>query len=101
VENDIKNQSVLLHINRLVQEEEWLSQQGELSGEDYGRLSGLKVELDRCWDLLRQRRALRQLREDPGKAKLRPARIVEIYEQQGASSLLFLGQREASQVASN
>jgi hypothetical protein len=41
----------------------------------------VKVALDQCWDLLRQRRALREFGEDPDKAKVRPAKIVENYEQ--------------------
>ena len=55
-----KDQSVLNHIDRLVKEEEQLYGQSELSDEDRERLAGLKVELDQCWDLLRQRRALQQ-----------------------------------------
>jgi hypothetical protein len=79
--NDEKDQSVLGHINRLVEEEERLYQQRDLAGKELGRLSELKVELDRCWDLLRQRRALREFGENPDKAKVRPAKIVENYEQ--------------------
>jgi hypothetical protein len=76
-----KDQSVLNHINRLVSEEEQLYGKGELSENDRERLSELKVELDQCWDLLRQRRALREFGEDPEKAKVRSAKIVENYEQ--------------------
>lgn len=76
-----KDQSVLSHIDSLVKEEEQLYGQSELTDEDRGRLAGLKVELDQCWDLLRQRRALREFGEDPDKAKVRPAKIVESYEQ--------------------
>ena len=45
------------------------------------RLAVLKVELDQCWDLLRQRRALREFGKDPEKAKVRAANVVENYEQ--------------------
>ena len=76
-----KDQPVLNHINRLVQEEEHLYGKSDLTSDDRGRLERLKVELDQCWDLLRQRRALREFGEDPDKAKERPARIVENYEQ--------------------
>jgi flagellar biosynthesis/type III secretory pathway chaperone len=76
-----KDQSVLNHIDRLVKEEEQLYGQSELTDEDRERLAGLKVALDQCWDLLRQRRALREFGEDPDKAKVRPPRIVENYEQ--------------------
>lgn len=76
-----KDQSVLGHIDQLVQEEERLYAKSGLTEDDQARLSKLKVELDQCWDLLRQRRALREFGEDPNKAKVRPARIVENYEQ--------------------
>lgn len=76
-----KDESVLNHINRLVNEEEHLYGKGELSPDDHERLSALKVELDQCWDLLRQRRALREFGEDPDKAKVRSPKIVENYEQ--------------------
>lgn len=76
-----KDQSVLSHIDRLVKEEEILYGQSELTEDDRHRLAGLKVQLDQCWDLLRQRRALREFGDDADKAKLRPAKIVENYEQ--------------------
>ena len=76
-----KDQPVLSHIDSLVREEERLYGQSALNADDRARLAILKVELDQCWDLLRQRRALREFGEDPGKAKVRPARIVENYEQ--------------------
>lgn len=80
--DESSDRSVLNHINRLVQEEEHLYGQRELtSSDDRGRLEQLKVELDQCWDLLRQRRSLREFGEDPDKAKVRPAKIVENYEQ--------------------
>lgn len=73
--------SVLSHIDQLVKEEERLYGQSQLEDKDRTRLEELKVELDQCWDLLRQRRALREFGEDPNKAKVRPAKIVENYEQ--------------------
>ena len=79
--NESHDKSVLNHINRLVKEEERLYGKSELTGDDRGRLAELKVELDQCWDLLRQRRALREFGQDPDKAKVRPAGIVENYEQ--------------------
>jgi len=78
---DDRDQSVLSHIDRLVKEEEQLYARGELAEEDRNRLAELKVQLDQCWDLLRQRRALREFGGDPNKAELRPAKIVENYEQ--------------------
>jgi len=51
------------------------------SDEDQRRLRALQVELDQCWDLLRQRRALRTVGQDTDKAQVRPPEIVEEYEQ--------------------
>jgi hypothetical protein len=79
--NEKNDQSVLSHIDQLVKEEERLFAKTELTDDDDARLAELKVELDQCWDLLRQRRALREFGEDPDKAKVRPAKIVENYEQ--------------------
>ena len=75
------DRSVLGHINELIEEEEHLYGQQELKEEDQVRLSALKVELDQCWDLLRQRRALREFGKNPDEAKVRSAEIVENYEQ--------------------
>ena len=79
--NEEKDQSVLSHIDQLVKEEERLYGKSGLTDDDQVRLKELKVELDQCWDLLRQRRALREFGENADKAKVRPARIVENYEQ--------------------
>ena len=79
--NEIKDQPVLGHIDGLVKEEERLHAQRELTDDDRGRLAKIKVELDQCWDLLRQRRALREFGRDPDQAKVRPPKVVENYEQ--------------------
>jgi hypothetical protein len=79
--NEKNDQSVLSHIDQLVKEEERLYAKNGLTEEDQARLAEVKVALDQCWDLLRQRRALREFGEDPDKAKVRPAKIVENYEQ--------------------
>ena len=73
--------SVLGHIEDLVAEEHRLQAQGSLSEHDHARLQALEVELDQAWDLLRQRRALRAVGQDPDKAEVRPPDIVEKYEQ--------------------
>jgi Protein of unknown function (DUF2630) len=39
------------------------------------------VELDQCWDLLRQRQALQDAGRNPNEAHVRPPEIVENYEQ--------------------
>ena len=54
---------------------------GSTSDQDRRRLQELKVSLDQCWDLLRQRRALEQYGQDPDAARPRSAETVENYEQ--------------------
>jgi hypothetical protein len=72
--------AVLAHIQKLVTEEEALYGHGAPSDADRDRLKALNVELDQCWDLLRQRRALREFGHDPNEAAVRPAAVVEKYE---------------------
>ncbi len=79
--NESKDQPVLGHIDSLVNEEEGLYAQSQLTDNDRDRLAKIKVELDQCWDLLRQRRALREFGRDPDQAKVRPPKVVENYEQ--------------------
>jgi Protein of unknown function (DUF2630) len=55
-------------------------QRGEISGdEEHTRLQAVETELDQCWDLLRQRRALRETGGNPTDAHVRPAQQVEGY----------------------
>ena len=69
------------HIEHLVNEEHRLRDQKTLSEPDRQRLTNIQVELDQCWDLLRQRRALREFGKDADQARVRPAAVVEDYEQ--------------------
>jgi hypothetical protein len=73
------------HIEALVAEEHRLlsASRGEdgLGAEDHRRLEGVRVELDRYWDLLRQRRAHEEYGLDPDEASLRDTNTVEGYEQ--------------------
>lgn len=71
-------------IEQLVAEEQRLVQDAEGHGPDdarHARLVELKVELDRCWDLLRQREAREEYQLDPDEASVRDAGTVEGYEQ--------------------
>jgi hypothetical protein len=52
------------------------TQQGEPA-----ELAAIEVELDRCWDLLRQRRARREFGQDVEEAHLRSEGVVEHYQQ--------------------
>jgi hypothetical protein len=54
---------------------------GEATEVDRQRLEALRVSLDQCWDLLRQRRARRDAGQNPKGAELRPPEVVERYEQ--------------------
>ncbi|HEU4501730.1 MAG TPA: DUF2630 family protein [Nitrospira sp.] len=81
MENQVGDQPVLNYIQRLVGEEQRLYQQGKLPQADRKRLAEVQVELDQCWDLLRQRRALRDVGLDPEDAQVRPPQVVENYEQ--------------------
>jgi len=73
------DKTVLEHIEHLVAEEKKLYAQGEMTDAERERLATINVELDRCWDLLRQRRALREFGRNPDEADIRPAGIVENY----------------------
>jgi hypothetical protein len=70
---------VLTHIQELVAEEHHLLAQDALGEGDHDRLTHVQVELDQCWDLLRQRRALHETGGDPERAEIRPPDIVEKY----------------------
>jgi len=54
---------------------------GRATEADRLRLDAVKVSLDQCWDLLRQRRARRAAGGDPDAAEVRPPQVVERYEQ--------------------
>jgi len=80
----VDDQQVLNHIDELVQEEERLLHAHEsdgLSAEEHAKLEQVRVQLDQTWDLLRQRRSLRQYGENPDEASVRDAGTVEDYEQ--------------------
>ena len=71
-------------IEQLVEEEHALWQReadGTASDRDRLRLEQVKVSLDQCWDLLRQRRALREFDLDDDGAQLRKSDVVEGYQQ--------------------
>jgi len=71
-------------IEQLVAEEHELWEResaGEASDSERRRLQQLRVSLDQCWDLLRQRRALREAGRNPDAAEARPPEVVERYEQ--------------------
>jgi hypothetical protein len=76
--------SVSDHIEQLVAEEHRLlelgGEEGGLTPEEHERLAAVRIELDRLWDLLRQRRALRDAGLNPNDASERDADTVENYK---------------------
>jgi hypothetical protein len=80
----MEDQAIHGHIEALVAEEHRLLEHGEngkLSEEDRARLERVQVQLDRYYDLLRQRRARRDAGQDPSLAHMRSADTVEHYQQ--------------------
>ena len=80
----VDDASLRSRIEEMVAEEQQLLEAGEGQGPDaerHARLAELKAELDRCWDLLRQREAREEFRLDPDDASVRDAGTVEGYEQ--------------------
>ena len=82
------DEKILDRIEALVQEEHALlhREEHDASNQDAlaehrRRLEQVSVELDQCWDLLRQRRARRSAGEDPDGAQVRDAGTVEGYRQ--------------------
>jgi len=77
------DQDILAVVNKLVAEEQDLRaklQHHEIDEtEEHQRLRAVEVQLDQCWDLLRQRRALRETGGDPAAAQVRPEGQVEGY----------------------
>jgi Protein of unknown function (DUF2630) len=84
----MSDESLAARIEQLVEEEHELRNREQAERDDAGaladdkrRLDAVAVELDRCWDLLRQRRALRSAGGDPEDAAVRDADTVEHYRQ--------------------
>jgi len=84
----MSDESIAGRIERLVAEEHKLRGREQADSSDVDalemdrdRLRAVEVELDRCWDLLRQRRALRTAGADPDDAQVRDAETVERYQQ--------------------
>jgi hypothetical protein len=78
------DQPVEDNIEQLIEREHELRRHAEgrgLSEEEQAEQRALEVRLDQLWDLLRRRRALRAVGEDPSQAHVRPEDVVEHYEQ--------------------
>jgi hypothetical protein len=80
----MEDRDITDHIESLVREEHELLDRAEaasLSDADRARLTSINVRLDQYYDLLRQRRALRDAGLDPARAHERTATVVEDYLQ--------------------
>jgi Protein of unknown function (DUF2630) len=77
----MEDKKVLKHIKKLAEQESRLYSKENLSDIEVKELHEMNVELDQCWDLLRQRHALRNADRNPDEAKVRPPNIVENYKQ--------------------
>jgi hypothetical protein len=84
----MSDESIAARIESLVSEEQRLRRREQLDSKDeeqleadQQRLREVEVELDRCWDLLRQRRAREEFGQDPDDAEVRDANTVERYLQ--------------------
>ena len=79
----MSDEDIQARIKGLIEQEHSLRQRlgaGEVSNEEeHADLARLEVELDQCWDLLRQRRARREFGQDPDEASVRDAGTVENY----------------------
>jgi hypothetical protein len=79
----MNDEGITNRIEQLVEEEHKLLHLDETArpADAHERLSKIEVELDRCWDLLRQRRARREFDQDPDGASVRDSGTVEGYLQ--------------------
>jgi hypothetical protein len=79
------DQQILDQIKTMVAAEQELRTEGsdgaEADGERRARLAALEVQLDQCWDLLRQRRAHREFDQNPDASAARSGEQVEHYLQ--------------------
>jgi len=64
---------------------QWMARLRDREAQSYQgepeQLASIEVQLDQCWDLLRQRRARREFGEDASTAHARPEAVVEHYLQ--------------------
>ncbi len=75
------DKEVMDKIKDLLDHEHKLYSKDGLSVEERKEAEKIQTDLDRYWDLLRQRRALKEFGDNPEKAGLRGTDTVENYEQ--------------------
>lgn len=80
----MQDREIVERIGALAEEErrlEHLHGNEGITPEEMEALRRIEVQLDQCWDLLRQRRARRRAGQDPDGAEVRPESVVESYRQ--------------------
>ncbi|MFZ0453441.1 MAG: DUF2630 family protein [Ignavibacteriaceae bacterium] len=77
----MEDKKVLDHIKKIAEEESRLYSKENLTDKEVKELHEMKVELDQCWDFLRQRNALKNAGKNPDQASIRPPNVVENYKQ--------------------
>src|SRR4029077_7200720 len=86
--SSMSDESIAARIDKLVTEEKELRGREQQDRDDDDsleadreRLRAVEVELDQCWDLLRQRKAKEEFNQDPDDAEARSPGTVENYKQ--------------------
>jgi hypothetical protein len=77
------DEKVSFQIEILAREEHALFEKeasGKASDADRARLAQVGIQLDQCWDLLRQRRAKREFGQNPNEARVRDPKTIKNYE---------------------
>jgi hypothetical protein len=80
----VDDREITARISELVDEEHRLERAHvgrALSEGEHAQMNELNAKLDQCWDLLRQRRARREMGKNPDEAQSRPERVVDGYQQ--------------------
>jgi len=80
----VNDREITAKISELVDQEHQLERAHvgrPLSEDEHAQMNALNVQLDQCWDLLRQRRARREMGQNPDDTQVRPDRVVEGYQQ--------------------
>lgn len=76
----MEDNQVLSHIKNLTITEEELYGKENLTDEDIKQLHKIQLDLEQCWDFLRQRRALRNAGDNPDDAEIRDAETIKNYK---------------------
>lgn len=78
---NMDDNAIMAHIKELTERQEQLYGREVLTDQEVDELHKIKPEQDQYWDLLRQRRALRDAGENPDRAAMRSANTIENYKE--------------------